>query len=326
MNGISVILCCYNSAERLPNTLKYLANQETAANLSWEIILVDNNCTDNSGSVANDNWKTLGEPVPLKIIKEEIPGLSNARLKGMASASYDCFLFCDDDNWLDNNYLQIVFNNFSTNPKLGALGGWCNAKFEMKKPEWFDTFSGNFAVGKPVKSSGYLIKPDEYLYGAGMVISRKAKEQLDSTGFKNILSDRKGKKLSSGGDVEICYALKLLGIPVLFDENLHFYHFMPNGRLNWEYLLKLRATMHWSNFVLGIYIDAQKKAPYNFVIMVKKVVTAIKYVVRNNNKLKKSEPYDALFLMNQIQVRKLFLNNLFFYIRVRKKLDLLNHA
>jgi glycosyltransferase involved in cell wall biosynthesis len=276
--------------------------------------------------VANDNWETLGKPAPLKIVKEEIAGLSNARLKGMASASYDCFLFCDDDNWLDSNYLQIVYNNFNSNPKLGALGGWCHAKFEVQKPVWFDTFSGNFAVGKSVKSSGYLIKPEEYIYGAGMVISRKAKEQLDLKGFENILSDRKGKTLSSGGDVEICYALKLLGIPVLFDENLHFYHFMQKGRLNREYLLKLRESMYWSNFVLSIYVDAQKKLPYNLLTLIKKVLAAKRQLKINTNKLKNLEQYDALFLMNQIQVRKLFLNNLLFYIRVRKKLELLNHA
>ena len=28
MEGVSVILCCYNSAERLPKTLQYLANQK----------------------------------------------------------------------------------------------------------------------------------------------------------------------------------------------------------------------------------------------------------------------------------------------------------
>jgi len=42
-NGVSVIVCCYNSIIRLPQTLKYLSLQCVPSEIHWEIIIVDNN-------------------------------------------------------------------------------------------------------------------------------------------------------------------------------------------------------------------------------------------------------------------------------------------
>ena len=100
MTGISIIICCYNSAKRLPETLAHLANQQVDGGVRWELILVNNNSTDETEVVAQNLWGALGSPAPLKIFEEPLPGLSYARNNGMKKAIYEVFLFCDDDNWL----------------------------------------------------------------------------------------------------------------------------------------------------------------------------------------------------------------------------------
>ena len=50
--GISVIVCCYNSAERLTETIKHLAGQNVPHYIPWELIVVDNASTDNTAEIS----------------------------------------------------------------------------------------------------------------------------------------------------------------------------------------------------------------------------------------------------------------------------------
>ena len=68
--GVSVIVCCYNSAERLPETLKYLSMQNVPENMPWEIIIVDNNSTDSTNDVAMEIWNGFKKDISCRIIKQ----------------------------------------------------------------------------------------------------------------------------------------------------------------------------------------------------------------------------------------------------------------
>jgi glycosyltransferase involved in cell wall biosynthesis len=113
--GISVIICCYNSSLRLPKTLEYLSNQATGNLFPWEIILVDNNSSDNTSVIATNFWASLDIDVPLIIVEESKPGLIYARNTGINKANYDFLIFCDDDNWLNKNYLCNVYKILNNN-------------------------------------------------------------------------------------------------------------------------------------------------------------------------------------------------------------------
>jgi uncharacterized protein (DUF1919 family) len=43
MNGVSIIICCYNSEKLLPETLKHISMQKVDNDLRWEVIIVNNN-------------------------------------------------------------------------------------------------------------------------------------------------------------------------------------------------------------------------------------------------------------------------------------------
>lgn len=255
MNGISVIICCYNSAKVLPETLAHLAKQKVESTLAWEIILVNNNSTDATKTIAENLWKASGVNTSFKIIEESNPGLSHAREAGMRAASYDIFLWCDDDNWLCDTYVQTAYTIMQTHSHIGALGGWCEAVFENEVPSWFKTQSKYFAVSKQGKKSGDITHKKGCLYGAGMVLRKKHWQQLKTVGFTNLLSDRVGNKLSSGGDTEYCYALRLLGYKMWFDEGLYFKHYMTSGRMQLHYVKRIRKAMAYSNFILWPYLD-----------------------------------------------------------------------
>ena len=51
---ISIVIPTYNRASYLPNILDKLFLQDGLDNINWEIIIVDNNSTDNTAEVINN--------------------------------------------------------------------------------------------------------------------------------------------------------------------------------------------------------------------------------------------------------------------------------
>lgn len=252
--GVSVIICTYNGKERLSQTLNHLASQKTS--IPCEIIFVDNASTDGSKEFADAWWKNNGtSKIAFHSFIQPILGKSNAQELGYEKAQYKYMLVCDDDNWLSDVYVETAFNIMEQNPNIGALGGWCEAVFENEKPEWFDVYAKYFAVSKQGNKTGDITQNKGCLYGAGMVLCKSHWLQLKSLEFEHLLSCRKGNNLSSGGDTEYSFALRLLGYSIWYDDRLYFKHFMSGNRLNLKYVSRLRKAMSYSNFVLWPYRD-----------------------------------------------------------------------
>lgn len=236
MKGISIILCCYNSSARLPETLRHLSLQRVPKTVAWEVILVNNASKDNTVEVAEALWNTYGPNKPtLQIVDQPIPGLSYAREKGFQTAQYDYLLFCDDDNWLSEDYVRIAFEVMDDNPLVGALGGWGSPICEIEPPSWFTDYSGTYATGPQGDQSGE-VKVSYHVYGAGAVYRKLAIDHLKSCGFEYKLTGRTAASLSVGEDHELCYAMVLAGYKIWYDERLTFKHFIPKERLTWKYL------------------------------------------------------------------------------------------
>ncbi|MBZ9729743.1 glycosyltransferase family 2 protein [Salegentibacter sp. JZCK2] len=252
--GVSIIICTYNGKPTLTKTLEHLTHQKFQC--AVEIVLVDNASNDGTKTFADEWWNLHGtEKLGYRSYIQPIPGKSYAQELGYNKASYEYLLICDDDNWLSPHYVQTAFEIMNSYAEIGALGGWCEAKFEGKKPKWFDGYKKYFAVGKQSDISGDITKKKGCLYGAGMVIRKSHWVYLKELGFKPLLTCRKGDSLSSGGDTEYCYALRLLGYKIWYDDRLHFFHYMLARRVNLDYVSKVRKAISFSNFVCEAYLD-----------------------------------------------------------------------
>lgn len=252
--GVSIIISTYNGTKTLGFTLQYLAQQECSC--PCEIILVDNASTDGTKDFCDAWWQEHGnKAISYRSFFQPIPGKSYAQEMGYSEATYEYLLVCDDDNLLDKDYVQFSFEIMESDDSIGALGGWCEAMFEEEKPDWFDAYKRYFAVGKQSDISGDITNKKGCLYGAGMVLRKSHWLKLKENGFKPLLTCRKGDSLSSGGDTEYCYALRLLGYKIWYDERLHFFHYMLAKRVNKEYVSRIRKAMSYSNFVCEPYLD-----------------------------------------------------------------------
>lgn len=250
--GVSIIICCYNSSDRLPDTLYHIATQKQIENIAVELILVNNNSTDDTKTVGANEWGKYHTNIDFKIIDEPIPGLSAARERGVKSASFEFILFCDDDNWLCDTYIRRAFDLMNTKPLVGALGGKSIEVSDIEFPLWWDDNKGAYAVGKQAETSGDLSERF-YLWGAGMVSRKSLLLKVFDPLFPLILSDRKGQEMVSGGDSEICMRILLLGFALYYDEQLVFKHYMAPNRISFEYYQNLRDSFVKSSIILNKY-------------------------------------------------------------------------
>jgi glycosyltransferase involved in cell wall biosynthesis len=258
MNGISIIICTYNGKQKLEETL--LAILRLKATFSWELLVIDNASTDGTSEFASSLLNNSG--IDWKILHENKPGLIKARLCGLKASKYDVLLYCDDDNTLDENYLQIGYDLLNQNPSIGALGGCGTPVFEAQKPDWFDKYGHSFAVGPQAENDGPMSEYPAELYGAGAFFRKEVLLQFIEKGFKSGLSGRTGNNLVSGEDVEWCYLIQLAGYQIWYDHRLVFTHAMPQGRMNWEYYLRLKQ---------GIASGAGQLLPYSCLFKNKKM-------------------------------------------------------
>ncbi|MBK0401902.1 glycosyltransferase family 2 protein [Adhaeribacter sp. BT258] len=230
--GVSVIICTYNGAALLPDTLRHLARQNVPPEIPWEVIVIDNASTDQSAAVAASVWENSGNKTPFSLLHQPQPGLTFARELGLAKARYEFVLFCDDDNWLCPDYVKRAYELMMQHPEIGMLGGYGELVFQEKPPHWARN-SRLFASGPQALRSGKV--KTNVVYGAGSVMRRTAFEALLKAGFRSRLTDRKGASLSSGGDYELCFALALAGNAIWYHDRLIFRHFIPAKRLTREY-------------------------------------------------------------------------------------------
>ncbi len=290
-SGISVIICCFNSSKRLPQTLRHLANQNVTE-VDWEVVLVDNNSSDNTKDVAISEWDQYNINVPLRVVEEATQGLSAARERGVQESKYEYLVFCDDDNWLASDYLNEAYLILNKDKKIGAAGGWSEAASNVEIPDWFHGLNG-YAVGRQAPESGDLVGR-YHLWGAGLATRKSLMTKVFSTRF--LLTDRKENVIVSGGDSEICARLILMGFKLYYSESLYFKHFIPKERLTKEYRVKLLQGFETTKPAIEKYFEFIESKKESFFSKLKyTVMKGVKILILNlMGKGKKHESHIAM--------------------------------
>lgn len=300
--GVSVIICCYNSASRIAETLAFAFKLNVPKNYFYEIILVDNNSTDATKIVALESHRNFGKVDPkFKIVDESKLGLTSARKKGIDEAKYGLVLFCDDDNHLRNDYLLHAKIIFDKHPSIGIVGGWCRPKFPFYPGKWIEGNYVALATEPFARPSGYV----DWVFGAGMVMRKKIFEQLIVRGIYLQLSDRLGAKQTSGGDVEICQLTKFIGYQVYYSSDLILDHAISGSRLSrWSFIkanfLNVYPITYF--YVLSAFIkDRNTKAASLYLGFFYKLISDLLYFIPRTI-LGRYKFYSFMMLFQTIQL------------------------
>ncbi len=99
---ISIVLPAFNEEKYITDTLASLLNSNQHTELSYEVILVNNNSTDKTIDLA----KKFEGKMNLKIINESKQGRGAARARGFMEAKGDIILSADADTIFYNSWVE----------------------------------------------------------------------------------------------------------------------------------------------------------------------------------------------------------------------------
>ena len=262
--GVSFLVCTFNGAERIAETLACLARQDIPPGGAWEIILVDNASTDGTSEMVRQIWKDLGTPAPLVLLHEPRPGKQHALELAISKVNYQFTCIVDDDNRLAPDYLRVGVEILQSQSQVAILGGANIGSFEGQEPAWFAAFQHCYAVGPQLDrvGGGFIPLTDgnigrNVLWGAGMFVRTILWLELRELGFQSLFSGRQGEaNLTAGEDDELCYVALLLGYEVWYSSRLQLQHHMAMGRLTEGYRDRLFAAAGCSATRLNAYRNA----------------------------------------------------------------------
>jgi glycosyltransferase involved in cell wall biosynthesis len=132
---VSVVLCTYNRADRLPAALDALLSQ--TGRVRYEVIVVDNNSTDGTPAVvrsiaARSNCR-------VRYTFEPRQGLSHARNAGITLAASPIIAFTDDDVRVAPDWISQVKRAFNDHPDIVYVGGRVLPDWLSPPPSWLTT-------------------------------------------------------------------------------------------------------------------------------------------------------------------------------------------
>jgi glycosyltransferase involved in cell wall biosynthesis len=289
--GISVIICTHNGSNRIIPTLEAIAQQNLPQGLICELIIVDNASNDNTSEIARRYWNSIHPRFSIKILSEQEPGKANALMRGYSEAQYELMLVCDDDNWLQPDYLKVVCELYMKYPDIGLLGGYGIAEFRNEeRPSWFDKWEKCYACGKHHSENGFLEPGDHSIWGAGSVIRKTMWTFLRENGFHFINSTGRGKPM--GEDTEISHVIMYSGQKLYFDDRLWFRHDLSGGRITWPNFLEQMKTNGKASALFIIYYMISKNfrsGKFHFnqslsVRMIFLVISLVLSVLKRRNK------------------------------------------
>ena len=228
---LTVAICTWNRAELLRQTLQSLTQLNVPSGLSWEVLVVNNNCTDDTSSVV----QSFASSLPIREYFEPTPGKSNALNSGTRTAQGEVIIWTDDDVLVRPEWLQAYADAIAAYPQAEFWGGPVDPWFETTAPAWLDAWW-------PVVQHAYAVidytAEDQPItektipFGVNWAIRR-------ATQLRYLYDGRLGPRPNStlrGEETTLIRQMLADGVPGFWVTAARMQHFIPRQRMTVEYL------------------------------------------------------------------------------------------
>jgi glycosyltransferase involved in cell wall biosynthesis len=291
--GISILICTYNPNEQIfERVLSSVKSLKIPIDVSVECIIIDNN-----SQLSIEQMICVREFLKncpwAKVIQEPLAGLTFARIAGFQASINNLILFVDDDNQISDSYLQILIDLSEKYPSVAAWGpGTVNVEFMGEVSSWFSNNFKYIFQERHAKYHEYGCVPEAwtsfYPYGTGLAVRREVLDKYCAE-FKNgnlCCLDRKGKDLSSGGDVQIVWEAIKMDYAAGVAPTLIVNHLISVNKSNLDYAKRLIFATSASYFVClvssfpDLKADTIESIPTTGSILRRVIRKIIRYSIR----------------------------------------------
>ncbi|WP_350036939.1 glycosyltransferase [Pseudohaliea sp.] len=228
---LSVIICTWNRAESLRRCLARFTEIALPKKGDWEILVVNNNSTDNTSRIV----KSFSALLPIREVLEPVQGLSAARNRGVHEARGELLLWTDDDVLVSMNWLLEYASACTRNPSVAFFGGPIEPVFEGSPASWLSegwrAVEAAFA-SRDLGSSECRLCPDTLPYGANFAVRRHVQKHF----LYDLELGRKGTEMLSGEESAVMTAVLEAGYSGLWLPGASVSHLIEPDRQRIRYL------------------------------------------------------------------------------------------
>jgi glycosyltransferase involved in cell wall biosynthesis len=227
----TIAICTWNRAKLLDQTLERMRSLCIPTGLSWEIVVVNNRCTDETDAVIARHSGLL----PIRRIFEEQQGLSHARNAAIRAARGELLLWTDDDVLVDANWLAEMTSAARRQPDLAFFGGPIEPWFEVTPPAWLLNTWREFSIAYAVRDFGaepLEFGPQRLPFGANYAIRREVQLRYPY----NARLGRSGTGCVGGEETDVLLRMLAGGHRGIWVPAAKVRHFLPQERLTLDYL------------------------------------------------------------------------------------------
>jgi len=250
MVRMTVAICTWNRARLLATTLETVLAAQARMQSPAEVIVVNNNCTDETDSII---WQ-FAKRMRLQRVFEPKAGVSHARNAAIEAATGDYIVWTDDDVLVDSEWLISYEAAFRSDPDASFFGGPITPQFEGEPPTWLLKAWATIATAYATRDFGdepFLFEPARLPFGANFA--------MRTTEQKSLRYDpRFGRQPSDywlGGDeLQVLSTLLTAGRRGWWVPNARVRHWIPRCRQTTAYLRQYFAG--WGRTMM-----IQKPAP-----------------------------------------------------------------
>lgn len=126
----TIAICTWNRAAMLDRMLESLRALRIPPGHAWEVLVVNNNCTDATDAVLERHAPHL----PLRRAFEPVLGIAHARNRALTEARGDLILWTDDDMAVPGDWLENYCRAVERYPKASLFGGPIHPWFAENVP------------------------------------------------------------------------------------------------------------------------------------------------------------------------------------------------
>ncbi len=231
MDRVTVALCTWNRAKLLDQTLTQMHALRIPTDVEWELLVVNNNCTDETDAVIARHQNDL----PIRRLFEPVPGVSHAKNRAMEVARGELMLWTDDDVLVDPGWLAAYREAAARWPEAGYFGGMIEPWFEVSPPGWIlenvQRLQGMLVV-RNLGSEERFFSETEFPFGANMAFRTEA---LRTCRFDPNLG-RAGKSEIRGEETALVRDLRSKGFRGVWVPGARVSHFVTRERLTRRYV------------------------------------------------------------------------------------------
>jgi glycosyltransferase involved in cell wall biosynthesis len=228
---ITVAICTWNRAHLLDLTLTEMHKLRVPPELTWELLVVNNNCTDETDDVIARHQQAL----PVVRLFEPKQGHANARNRAIENARGDILLWTDDDVLVDRDWLASLAECVLRHPEAVGFGGpvspWFAKEPDTDLLEVFPLLKAGFC-GIDHGTAERALLPDEHVFGANMAFRMAPIRHLR---FQTDLG-RKGNFLGGWDDIDYAARVRETGQAFVWCPVMRVTHYVDPSRMTLQYL------------------------------------------------------------------------------------------